>query len=285
MCTCSLTPGRISQGREGEKGDPKPRLAIGASALSRLRRSSSDWLAFPRSPATLGCGQGGHGRGPQLEFGAVSRRLPAPLHPSLPMSSVTRPAARRIAAAARPRAVPTPASLVARRAAVAARALATVAPSTNATYKLPVVRNEPNLHYAVNSAERAALKEALAELEAAAPFEVPAFVGGKEVCTPLCHTVEELLGLTASIRRFNSAVSARCSRCPTTTRRRSQPSQRRLRSSRPRRFSTLSQRRRSGSRCRSTTVPPSSFVCAFLPSQLCRSARTDSVFRHRLPTS
>ncbi|GJN88011.1 hypothetical protein Rhopal_000966-T1 [Rhodotorula paludigena] len=80
------------------------------------------------------------------------------------MSSVTRPAARRIAAAARP-----------------PRALATVAPSTNATYKLPVVRNEPNLHYTVNSAERAALKEALAELEAAAPFEVPAFVGGKEV--------------------------------------------------------------------------------------------------------
>ncbi|BGP13371.1 hypothetical protein JCM10213_005785 [Rhodosporidiobolus nylandii] len=53
--------------------------------------------------------------------------------------------------------------------------------STNAHYKLPVVSNEPNKHYAPGSAERTALKEALAEMEAAAPFEVPAFVGGKAV--------------------------------------------------------------------------------------------------------
>lgn len=53
--------------------------------------------------------------------------------------------------------------------------------STNAIFKLPTVKNEPNFNYAPGSPERAALKKALAELEAAAPFEVPAFVGGKEV--------------------------------------------------------------------------------------------------------
>ncbi|GAA5831061.1 hypothetical protein JCM11251_005130 [Rhodosporidiobolus azoricus] len=53
--------------------------------------------------------------------------------------------------------------------------------TTNAHYKLPVVANEANKHYAPGSAERQALQEALAELEAAAPFEVPAFVNGKEV--------------------------------------------------------------------------------------------------------
>ncbi|BGP37350.1 1-pyrroline-5-carboxylate dehydrogenase [Rhodotorula kratochvilovae] len=56
-----------------------------------------------------------------------------------------------------------------------------MAATTNAHYKLPVCRNEPNLNYAPGSKERQALKEAIAELEAAAPFDVPAFVGGKEV--------------------------------------------------------------------------------------------------------
>ncbi|GAA6049468.1 hypothetical protein JCM3770_007354 [Rhodotorula araucariae] len=56
-----------------------------------------------------------------------------------------------------------------------------MATTTNAHYKLPVCRNEPNLNYAPGSKERQALKEAIAELEAAAPFDVPAFVGGKEV--------------------------------------------------------------------------------------------------------
>ncbi|GAA5905944.1 hypothetical protein JCM8208_003382 [Rhodotorula glutinis] len=56
-----------------------------------------------------------------------------------------------------------------------------MAASTNAHYKLPVVRNEPNLSYAPGSKERQALQDAIAELEGAAPFDVPAFVGGKEV--------------------------------------------------------------------------------------------------------
>jgi len=56
-----------------------------------------------------------------------------------------------------------------------------MAASTNAHYKLPVVRNEPNLSYAPGSKERQALQEAIAELESSAPFDVPAFVGGKEV--------------------------------------------------------------------------------------------------------
>ncbi|GAA5857399.1 hypothetical protein JCM8547_002260 [Rhodosporidiobolus lusitaniae] len=53
--------------------------------------------------------------------------------------------------------------------------------STNATYKLPKVANEVNKNYAPGSAEREALQAAIKELESAAPFEVPAFVGGKEV--------------------------------------------------------------------------------------------------------
>lgn len=54
---------------------------------------------------------------------------------------------------------------------------------SNANFKLPRVTNEPNLHYAPGSAERKALKEELARMEAAAPFFVPAFVGGKAVRT------------------------------------------------------------------------------------------------------
>lgn len=58
-----------------------------------------------------------------------------------------------------------------------------MATTTNAHYKLPLVRNEPNVHYAPGSAERQKLQDALAEMQAAAPFQVPAFVGGKEVST------------------------------------------------------------------------------------------------------
>ncbi len=58
-----------------------------------------------------------------------------------------------------------------------------MATTTNAHYKLPVVRNEPNIHYAPGSAERQKLQDALEEMQAAAPFQVPAFVGGKEVRT------------------------------------------------------------------------------------------------------
>lgn len=51
----------------------------------------------------------------------------------------------------------------------------------NATYKLPKIANEPNLHYKPDSPERAALQAELKKMEAAAPFYVPAFVNGKEV--------------------------------------------------------------------------------------------------------
>lgn len=62
-----------------------------------------------------------------------------------------------------------------------------MATTTNAHYVLPTVRNEPNLHYAPGSKERKALQDAIAELEGAAPFDVPAFVGGKEVLCSLCR--------------------------------------------------------------------------------------------------
>lgn len=56
----------------------------------------------------------------------------------------------------------------------------TITPS-NAQYRLPKIVNEPNLFYAPASKERAALQAELAAMEAAAPFAVPAFVGGKAV--------------------------------------------------------------------------------------------------------
>ncbi|KAI5479736.1 delta-1-pyrroline-5-carboxylate dehydrogenase [Pseudohyphozyma bogoriensis] len=52
---------------------------------------------------------------------------------------------------------------------------------SNAIFKLPRVTNEANVHYAPGSPERAALLAELASMEAAAPYAVPAFVGGKEV--------------------------------------------------------------------------------------------------------
>ena len=58
---------------------------------------------------------------------------------------------------------------------------------SNAAYKLPKILNEPNLHYAPGSKERAALLAELAAMEAAAPFAVPAFVGGK-AARPLSST-------------------------------------------------------------------------------------------------
>ncbi|KAM0792816.1 hypothetical protein ACM66B_002582 [Microbotryomycetes sp. NB124-2] len=51
----------------------------------------------------------------------------------------------------------------------------------NAHFKLPKVANEPNVHYKPGSPERQALQEALKEMEASAPFYVPAFVDGKEL--------------------------------------------------------------------------------------------------------
>ncbi|GAA5847285.1 hypothetical protein JCM3766R1_003936 [Sporobolomyces carnicolor] len=53
--------------------------------------------------------------------------------------------------------------------------------NTNALFKLPRVSNEVNKSYAPGTSERADLAAALVEMEAAAPFDVPAFVGGKEV--------------------------------------------------------------------------------------------------------
>lgn len=53
----------------------------------------------------------------------------------------------------------------------------------NASFKLPRVANEPNVHYAPGSPEREALAKALKETEAAAPFYVPAVIDGKHVST------------------------------------------------------------------------------------------------------
>jgi len=53
--------------------------------------------------------------------------------------------------------------------------------NTNANFRLPKVTNEVNKSYAPGTPEREALQAELKRMEAAAPFDVPAFVGGKEV--------------------------------------------------------------------------------------------------------
>lgn len=50
-----------------------------------------------------------------------------------------------------------------------------------ASFKLPRIANEVNVHYSTNSPERVALEKELAAMTAAAPFAVPAFIGGQAV--------------------------------------------------------------------------------------------------------
>jgi hypothetical protein len=145
------------------------------------------------------------------------------------------------------------------------RQLSAMSASTNAHYRLPKVANEPNKNYAPGSPERKALADALAEMEAAAPFEVPAFVGGKAVRPlPLFFSAsDEADGLATN--RFSLDPSAPPSLCPTTTRRPSPPSLPRLPSSPRRPLRPLSVLSPSGRLCLSTTVPPSSSAYAPFP--------------------
>lgn len=52
-----------------------------------------------------------------------------------------------------------------------------------ATFKVPFVDNEPMRTYAVGSAERKGLEDALAEMQQSLPFEVPCIVNGKPIKT------------------------------------------------------------------------------------------------------
>ncbi|GAA93829.1 uncharacterized protein L969DRAFT_92254 [Mixia osmundae IAM 14324] len=52
-----------------------------------------------------------------------------------------------------------------------------------AHFKLPAIENEPNQHYEAGSSSRAGLLAALAQMRAAAPFEIPCIINGKEVKT------------------------------------------------------------------------------------------------------
>ncbi|TFK62107.1 delta-1-pyrroline-5-carboxylate dehydrogenase [Pluteus cervinus] len=52
-----------------------------------------------------------------------------------------------------------------------------------ATFKVPEINNEPMVTYAVGSADRRALQDALAEMDSQLPFEVPCIVNGKPIKT------------------------------------------------------------------------------------------------------
>ncbi|KAH7930632.1 delta-1-pyrroline-5-carboxylate dehydrogenase 1 [Leucogyrophana mollusca] len=52
-----------------------------------------------------------------------------------------------------------------------------------ASFKVPLVENEPMRSYALGSSERKALQEAMAQMEQELPFEVPCIVNGKAVKT------------------------------------------------------------------------------------------------------
>ncbi|KAF1989400.1 delta-1-pyrroline-5-carboxylate dehydrogenase 1 [Aulographum hederae CBS 113979] len=52
-----------------------------------------------------------------------------------------------------------------------------------ATFKVPTIANEPNKHFAKDSAERKQLEDAVKSLKQKAPLEIPAVVGGKDLKT------------------------------------------------------------------------------------------------------
>ncbi|ORY57518.1 Aldehyde/histidinol dehydrogenase [Pseudomassariella vexata] len=56
--------------------------------------------------------------------------------------------------------------------------------TTLAAFKIPKVLNEPNHHYAKDSAQRAGLTAAIETLQSRVPLEVPLVVGGREIRSP-----------------------------------------------------------------------------------------------------
>lgn len=72
--------------------------------------------------------------------------------------------------------------------------------SSNANFRLPKQVNEANLNYKTGSVERLALEAELVSMTAAAPFFVPAFIGGVEVSfLPLFRTRKKSGGETNGV--------------------------------------------------------------------------------------
>ncbi|KAF2461149.1 delta-1-pyrroline-5-carboxylate dehydrogenase [Lineolata rhizophorae] len=57
-----------------------------------------------------------------------------------------------------------------------------------ATFKVPSINNEPNLHYAKGSPDRQKLADAMSSFRKTLPVKIPLFVGGKEVTTQSTQT-------------------------------------------------------------------------------------------------
>ncbi|KAK2760710.1 1-pyrroline-5-carboxylate dehydrogenase [Arachnomyces sp. PD_36] len=77
--------------------------------------------------------------------------------------------------------------------------------STFASFKIPKIANEPTLHYAKNSEERAKLKAALDELKAKLPIEVPLVIGGKSIKSSSLQTQSDPSSHATAVATYSSA--------------------------------------------------------------------------------
>ena len=101
---------------------------------------------------------------------------------------------------------------------LSSRAFSTTKPemSTLANFKIPIVGNEPNKHYAKGSPDRDGLAAAVAALQKRAPIEIPLVVSGKSITTsnilaqnnPSSHADAIAKYCNASWKDVNAAIDA-----------------------------------------------------------------------------
>ena len=101
---------------------------------------------------------------------------------------------------------------------LSSRAFSTTRPemSTLANFKIPIVGNEPNKHYAKGSTDRAGLSAAVTALQKRAPLDIPLVVSGKSIKTsqisaqknPSSHADAIANYSNASTNHVNDAIDA-----------------------------------------------------------------------------
>ncbi|KAI9802041.1 MAG: hypothetical protein M1825_003097 [Sarcosagium campestre] len=76
-----------------------------------------------------------------------------------------------------------------------------------ATFKVPTVDNEPNLHYTKNSPERQKLSAAIAALKRDAPLDVPVVISGKEIKNSSVLTQQNPSDHAHTVAQYSNASS------------------------------------------------------------------------------
>ncbi|KUJ07962.1 delta-1-pyrroline-5-carboxylate dehydrogenase 1 [Mollisia scopiformis] len=77
--------------------------------------------------------------------------------------------------------------------------------STIASFKIPKISNEPNHHYAKESAQREGLTAALEGFQKKAPLEVPLVIGGKELKTSTISKQQNPSNHSSTIASYSNA--------------------------------------------------------------------------------